>query len=754
MPVGPVHPVKPETARKAGEAAHTRPAISVCFRFHTNFYHSYRGNSLDDRGIGRDIRIIRGIIRDLDALNHAGVPVRGTWDIENYYSLQQLIPLHAPDILAGIQRRVGEDRDEVELMSWNNGMLSAHTPPELSRALGWAWSNPDGSGLADLFQSVAPVLRPQENMICAAQIPQLKAAGVRALSLYYSSLPFNGFGSFIPPLSLTERFGALEFTGDGSEGSIPVLPAVNHGDIADNGLSLRRWLKRLRRAQLRDPDPRDLLFILDLDADDRFWDGMVGGVASRLVPAFGGLRPLVESIADLDFIRFDRPWSWLQDHPPMKAVRVDRDLADGSFDGYSSWAEKWENAAVWTVLQRSRLAAELREQALDPRTLDNALTARVRTLSTTHFGLAAPVMNSTRLQDALAHAGKALDLAGGNPASGDIWALGTLLRGDPKARSLSVQPRTPGRADSLLVRSESGPVLEETIAVPWYRFGRRIIRAVPGPAGGATDQAPSPTAVHNDGPEPLVVEGRIPAPAGVAGSRDGWFRQVWHQTAALPYLLVELELQWPQTPAHGFNKEFAARLEREWDARWMETAPLELVPHTGATSRDPARVWRHGYHGHVTSYPLDQHQFSRNRRIASLNNHVTDAWMAVSGPAGGILIAQSPLGMLSPAFCPLRVEFSRGTQGVRCNPFGTWYGPQLRYPTARTGLGRLSALATAHQLSSLAPSWNGRNLHLVLLIAAFGGTEPPPTLQQDALAFARAVRALPGSAGGATISGQ
>ena len=31
--------------------------ISVAFRFHTNLYHSYRTDSLDENGIGKDIRL-------------------------------------------------------------------------------------------------------------------------------------------------------------------------------------------------------------------------------------------------------------------------------------------------------------------------------------------------------------------------------------------------------------------------------------------------------------------------------------------------------------------------------------------------------------------------------------------------------------------------------------------------------------------------------------------------------------------------
>ena len=40
-----------------------QPKIYLAFRFHGNFYHSYRGDTPDELGFGKDIRIIRHILR-------------------------------------------------------------------------------------------------------------------------------------------------------------------------------------------------------------------------------------------------------------------------------------------------------------------------------------------------------------------------------------------------------------------------------------------------------------------------------------------------------------------------------------------------------------------------------------------------------------------------------------------------------------------------------------------------------------------
>ena len=101
--------------------------IYLAFRFHGNFYHSYRGDTADEFGFGKDIRIIRHLIRTLDDLNAQGIPVCGTWDFENYFSLEKIMPAHCPDIITGLQRRVQAGQDDVQLMSYNNGLINAHT---------------------------------------------------------------------------------------------------------------------------------------------------------------------------------------------------------------------------------------------------------------------------------------------------------------------------------------------------------------------------------------------------------------------------------------------------------------------------------------------------------------------------------------------------------------------------------------------------------------------------------------------------
>lgn len=709
------------------------PSVFVAFRFHVNFYHSYRGDSLDERGIGKDIRIIRGILADLDRLNAEGIPVRGTWDIENYYSLETLMRRYAPDLVEGIARRVREDRDEVEPMSWNNGIVSACTDEEFEELARLAVSNEGRSGLSDVFGCWTPILRPQECMYTPSFLSRYPAAGIPALSLYYSAVPFNGFSNFVRPLSFAERYNPLILESSSLPGSMTLLPCYNHGDLADRGASLRLWLKSLRRRQLRMAEPRDLLLILDADADDEFWAGIRIPLVSRLFPSFDGMGRMVRSVTDLDFLRFCRPGDYLRDHPPVGRVVLDQDTADGSFDGLSSWAEKWENTELWTVIQRSRrLYAAARAAgapAENPR-LAESLRERLLALSTTHFGMASPVMNAGRLADGFARARRAEELAsevlaeyrggaaGMEGAAGAAvpHAVGTGGAACPEPRPPMPDPAKASQTDP----ARSGRAAEDGGNESRFRIlDPRIAwagRVRPGTLNSMKEET------HSNGTRVQTLRGSLDLPGQIRGGR--WVRA----ETRLPgddALFLSLELEYPETPHQGFDRAKALRLNRTWDHRWTEVLPAEIVPAFDADAERPFRVFKRNFFGEESSYAVDHPLISGARRTASFNNHITHPWVAVSNGEEGLLVAQYEGASCNFAFCPLRSEVSGGRQRLRLNPFGTYYGLQWKYATAVTGLGRAMAVLMADQLDSYAPSYNGRTSRFSIAVFPFRGAEPP-----------------------------
>lgn len=746
--------------------------VHTAFRFHTNFYHSYRGDSLDEKGIGKDIRIIRGLLDDLDRLNSEGIPVRGTWDLENYYSLEKMMKDHCPELTERIGKRVKEGLDEVELMSWNNGLVSASTDKEFQVQLDKSISNPGGSGLADLFDRWVPVLRPQECMYTPSFLKRYSEAGIGTISLYYSAAPFNGFSSFVPPMDFIKRYNPLTLKADGYDHSMTLLPCYNHGDIADRWLSIRKWIMSIRREQMKLTDPRDVLLLIDMDADDEFWAGIDIPVASKLRPSFDGFYRLIKSISTLPYVRFTTPGDYLADHLPAGDVVINQDTADGSFDGYSSWAEKWSNTRLWKIIQKSRDYDDFTTYFLGEnqsgiteeisRNLETAMKERLLTLSTTHFGMASPVMNRERLQDgmnrakkALSASRRALDLAvksGKMPGPGDGGILltteaarepgsGVVRLADGSYKTVSVESGTHlvGFTDRL-PRGENVPRIEQKegrleIAAEWGSFSLLFPRISYGTKILNPLLEGVPVIAEREGIRTFIFRGinRFPT----AEDQAEWTMTVRTLTGSAS-LFAELKYRLPETAEYGYDRKKALRLNRGWDHRWREFMPMEIIPRFTGSDDSPNKVIKHNFFNEISRYSLDYGTFSKNRNIDSLNNHITNGWVAVSNGSEGLLAAQHTGLDNNFAFCPMRVREKGGRQQVKLNPFGTYYGRQLRYPTSVTGLGRLFGILMADQLDSYAPSFNGKSGHFALMIQPYRGETPPEDLQRKARVFASA----------------
>ncbi len=214
--------------------------------------------------------------------------------------------------------------------------------------------------------------------------------------------------------------------------------------------------------------------------------------------------------------------------------------------------------------------------------------------------------------------------------------------------------------------------------------------------------------------------------------------------AELPYAFVRTRVRYPATPRAAYPKRLADRLGRTWDGRWQEAMPCEIRPTLGDGS-SPFRAWKRNWLDSVTSYDFDYGSFSANDTIDSGNNHLTAGWVAFSDRRRGLLVGQESARWSSPAFCPVRIRRCGPGRTLSLNPFGTYRGRQLAYPTRATGLGRLVALLMADQLAPLAPDYAGRVQDFRLLIAPYLGDRPPVETAHDAEAFAYPCLVVPRS---------
>ena len=384
--------------------------IYVAFGFHGNLYHSFRNDTNDESGFGRDIRVIRGIIATMDRWNRRGVPVKAVWDFDNLFSLQEILPQYAPDIIADIRRRIRRNGDESILMSYNNGLVSAMNEQELTDAMRWAISNPWHSGVRDLFGSYSPIVRPQEMMTTPGDFSIYRRLGIQAVALYYSATPFDAFRVFSRELTRAEAYNPILYKHPQTGEEMVVIPSYHIGDLVEH-VSLRNWVEELRRLQEKGELKRDALIFINYDADSEFWSGVDLPWLLKWLPNTHGIDALVRNVADLPYVRFTTLNGYLQNHPPVGTFHFSQDTADGSFNGYNSWAEKSRVGPQWTEIERSRRVQAAADKAMallghPPELTDiPTLTAaaellRLRALSTTHFGMATPFVAPQREQAA------------------------------------------------------------------------------------------------------------------------------------------------------------------------------------------------------------------------------------------------------------------------------------------------------------------------------------------------------------------
>lgn len=414
--------------------------VYVMLGFHINFYHSWRGDTPDEAGFGTDIRVIRGVLDILDKANAAGKRARGYWDTEVYWTFQEILPKHSPDILDRMRARVAAGLDEIVLGPYNNGANHAATADEFRASLAWALENPWGSGLKQLFPSVTPYYRPQECMFTTGQESIFREHGIEGLLLYYALVPFNTLAAFTPALSIEERFNPLWFRSSPEQPRMALLPAMSAGDVIDM-VSLESMLLDLHQRQQRGEIQSDVVIHLNEDADLETWLPMEVPKAIRWFPNLGGLEEYIDLVNRYPWADFTVPGEYLASHPPQKEILVRQDLADGAFDGNYSWAEKSASVHTWSILEQSRMAAyraeslgrraglDLRDQLWEG--MESSFFQRLIGLSTTHFGMSTPLINEERQARAFEILGKAKRLASeAERSAARALAPGELAQGD------------------------------------------------------------------------------------------------------------------------------------------------------------------------------------------------------------------------------------------------------------------------------------------------------------------------------------
>ncbi len=756
--------------------------IHVAYGFHVNCYHSYRGDSNDNLGFGSDIRIIRKILDTLTEFNKKGIPVKGTWDTENFFSLQKILPEYAPDIIEKMKERVEKYGDENIIMGFNNGALSAMNEDEFCESINLAITNKNGSGLIDIFGECEKIVRPQEVMFTPSQVSLYNRLGIKALCLYYSCVPFDAFRTIIPKLSDETAFNPVKYTYKGE--SLTVIPTYSNSDVCDAGC-LRAWVKDLRKKQEIGEINKDLFIFINMDADAVFWETLNLGPLTGKIANTDGIHGLVEEIADLPYVVFDTPGGYLKNHKPVGEINFTHDTADGNFTGYASWAEKPFNRKIWTRIERARAMSKVNSEndKLSP-----SFDSRILLLSTTHFGLATPVLNIQREKTALDLSDKVIH--------SELSAL-------PKVEKLTVYNTT----GSLLqcVQLEIKKKISDISCLTVSANGLKSYTAVPTADDCSSvflmmkfkdiqekyeleigfDGTKEPAVFgnllktdhlslmfspegkikfvkcdervigtnrflqsfitynnkkyyfHNTNVSQLIlagngegirIQGEIHLPKEING---GFFTYDFFKTGFSDAIFVRTTVIYPYTAETTSISTENSALGRFSDMSWTEAVPFQITPDLDGD----ISVIKRNFMDDISSFRTQSFPEcdEKNRQLASFNHQLTGGFVGLCDEKGGIIIANARQVLNSMAHCPMRLEKDKT---VRMNPFGTYYGKQRHhFGRAKDQILDVYTLV-ASQGKSIAPSYNGSQETAVLGIYPLSENKLSETEKAEICAFA------------------
>lgn len=754
--------------------------IHIAYGFHVNCYHSYRGDTNDSLGFGSDIRIIRKILDTLTQLNLEGIPVKGTWDCENFFSLEKILPEYAPDIIEKMKDRVTNHGDEQIIMGYSNGALSAMNDEEFEESIEKAVTNPQGSGLADLFGKYEKIVRPQEVMFTPSQVKLYNRLGVKAVCLYYSCVPFDAFRTIIPELPDELAFNPLTYSYKGE--SMTVVPTYNNSDICDAGC-LRAWVKELHEKQLSGEIKNDLLIFVNMDADAIFWESLDLPVVGNRIANTDGINGLVREIADLDFVVFDTVGGYLKNHKPLGNIDFTHDTADGNFTGYASWAEKPYNRKIWTAIERARAMSKVnaKNDFKSPSFRD-----RVLLLSTTHFGLATPVLNIQREKKAdelaesiikseaaalpetkkitvhningstlqcvqfrlneeindiskLELSGKELEDYTAISMDRENNSIFAVMRFSEIKKKYTINASVGSKKSSSPVRELKSGDLE----IKFSSKGRIYSVLCGGKTIGNSNFLQSfitydgkKYLFENDGVQPLSIAGsgeglRISGNMHLPGEISGGHFDIdFFTLQSCGAVFVHTDIQYPHTPENTSISTENSALGRYSDMRWQEAAMMQITP----SFKGDKKVIKRNFSGDISLYKTSSFYESdrKNKSLDSFNHQLTAGLVGLSGDGVSLIAANSRQVLCSMAHCPMRLD---GDGTVHMNMFGTYYGKQRHH----RGRAKDEILATytlvTPQGKSIAPAYNGNSENAVMALFAYPKNDVDAEDLKEAIAF-------------------
>ena len=394
---------------------------------HINYYHSFRGDSIGTDGFGLDLQIMDNLVKTIDSCEEQGLcngKIRVSWDYSDLFWSIQLQKRFQPKVLERVIQRCKEGKDEVILGSWGNSILPGLDTEEFLQQSKWMIKNQMGIGLEQLFPGrIAPYTRTQETMFTQGMIELYNKLGIKGILNYYTVIPFDTCRPFINPrLDWNQMFAPLNFKSTVSDAKMLMIPMYGFGDILDH-LSLKKWFQLIRKKQKSGEIKGHALVVLNHDMDSYTWYGTHLPKILQWMPNSGGISELINTVEKLEYVELANLIDIVPKLQVQGNVTLKQDVADGCFNGYYNWAQKFDNTKYWTIGQQARWLKIATENILTQddkiksilRNPDDRVNSYIKNkilfASTTHFGMSMPFNHPHRQKTALKYAISAFNIA-------------------------------------------------------------------------------------------------------------------------------------------------------------------------------------------------------------------------------------------------------------------------------------------------------------------------------------------------------
>ena len=199
--------------------------------------------------------------------------------------------------------------------------------------------------------------------------------------------------------------------------------------------------------------------------------------------------------------------------------------------------------------------------------------------------------------------------------------------------------------------------------------------------------------------EGVRIQGEIHLPKEL---KSGKYTFDFFKTDFSDGIFVRTTVEYPYTAETTSISTENSALGRYSDMNWKEAVPFQITP----TLNGDISVIKRNFMDDVSAFRTQSFPEcdAKNQKVDSFNHQLTGGFVGLYDENCGLIVANARQVLSSMAHCPMRLEKDKT---VRMNPFGTYYGNQRHHFSRGNDEILDTYTLVAAQGKSIAPSYNG-----------------------------------------------